>query len=310
MTDIQKPAVLIAGPTASGKSHIAMFLARQWDGVVVNADSMQVYEEMRILTARPSEPDEAAVDHRLYGHVPMSVAYSAGAWLEDAKDALDGIWREKRLPIIVGGTGLYFRMLLEGVAPVPDIPDEIRDYWRSKAGRDGPGALYKILKVRDPQMAARLEETDPQRIVRALEVLEATGRSLHEWQKDVPTPPVLDEASTMRFVIAPPREELYQKIDIRFERMLEEGGREEAEKVADLGLPRSLPSMKALGLRQLLDLLMGDLSEEEAIEKAKTQSRRYAKRQMTWLRSNMISWKWIETQETESQIAEIFAIIR
>ncbi|PLX33897.1 MAG: tRNA (adenosine(37)-N6)-dimethylallyltransferase MiaA [Hyphomicrobiales bacterium] len=310
MTEIQKPAVLIAGPTASGKSHIAMFLARQWNGVVVNADSMQVYADLRVLTARPSPEDEASVPHRLYGHVPLTRAYSAGAWLEDVKTVLGEIWSAGQLPVIVGGTGLYFKMLLEGVAPVPDIPEDIREYWRGKAERDGVEALHKILKIRDPLMAARLEPGDPQRMVRALEVLEATGRSLHDWQKDTPSPPLLDEQNCMRFVIAPPREALYERIDARFDWMLAHGGREEAARIAALGLPRSLPAMKALGLKQLLDLQAGDLSEEGAMEKAKTQSRRYAKRQMTWLKSNMISWNWIDAQETTSQLAQIFAIIR
>lgn len=310
MTDLHKAAVLIAGPTASGKSHIAMFLARQWNGVIVNADSMQVYDAMRILSARPSTEDEAAVDHRLYGHVPLDQAYSAGAWLADVTAVLEDIWAAGKLPVIVGGTGLYFKLLLEGVAAIPDIPAEIRDYWRTKAERDGAAALHKVLTIRDSQMAARLDEGDAQRIVRALEVLEATGRSLHEWQKDTPTPPVLDQATCMKFVIAPPREALYEKIDARFAGMLAAGGRDEAERIGALGLPRSLPAMKALGLRQLLDLQAGDLDEAAAIEKAKTQSRRYAKRQMTWLKGNMISWKWVDAQETQSQLAQIFAIIR
>ena len=310
MSKINRPAVLIAGPTAGGKSSVAMFLARKWNGVIVNADSMQVYAQMRILNARPSEEDEENLPHRLYGHVSAAEAYSAGKWLKDVDEALTQIWQAGQLPIIAGGTGLYFRMLLEGVAPVPDIDPDIREYWRGKAAADGPEVLHKILTIRDPVMAARLQPTDPQRLVRALEVLEGTGRSLAEWQKLEPTKPLLDETETMRFVLAPPREALYARINSRFDAMLDMGALDEAREMKALGLPANLPAMKTLGLKPLIAHLNGELDLEKAVEESKTASRRYAKRQMTWLRGNMITWSWVVEQDMESQVEKIFSFIQ
>ncbi len=310
MSEIKKPAVLIAGPTAGGKSSIGMFLARKWNGVIVNADSMQVYRQMRILTARPGKADETEIAHRLYGHVSAAEAYSAGKWLDDVKGVLSEIWQAGQLPIIVGGTGLYFKMLLEGVAPVPDIDPDTRAYWRTKAEADGPEVLHKILSMRDPVMAGRLQSTDPQRLVRALEVLDGTGRSLAAWQNLEPTPPILQEAETMRFVLAPPREVLYGRIEARFDAMLEMGALDEAREVKALGLAPNLPAMKALGLKPLILHLEGELALEKAVEDSKTASRRYAKRQMTWLRGNMISWRWVVEQDMESQMEKIFSFIQ
>lgn len=310
MSEIEKPAVLIAGPTAGGKSSVAMFLAQQWNGVIVNADSMQVYAQIRILNARPDKADEARAPHRLYGHVSAAEAYSAGKWLDDVAAVLARIWRGGQLPIITGGTGLYFKMLLEGAAPVPDIDPGIRAYWRARAEKDGAQILHKILTLRDPVMAGRLQPTDPQRLVRALEVLEATGRSLAEWQRDKPARPLLAENEIRRFVIAPPREALYGRIDERFDAMVKAGALEEARAMKALDLAPDLPAMKTLGLKQLICHIDGDLSLEQALEDSKTASRRYAKRQMTWLRGNMIAWNWVLEQDMESQVEKIFSFIQ
>ena len=193
-------AILIAGPTASGKSALALAIAERVGGVIINADSMQVYRELRILSARPTPEEEKRVPHKLYGFVPASEAYSAGRFVRDAAEAIAAARSEGRRPIIVGGTGLYFKALLEGLSPIPRIDDAIRDHWRSEAARRGAAALHRELAQRDATMAARLAPADTQRVVRALEVLEQTGRSLAEWQMDR-SPPVVDEAQTVELLL-------------------------------------------------------------------------------------------------------------
>jgi tRNA dimethylallyltransferase len=284
-------AILIAGPTASGKSGAGLEFAASVGGTIINADSMQVYRELRLLTARPSEADEARVPHRLYGTVSAAEAYSVGRWLGDVGSAIAEAQREGRLPILVGGTGLYFKALTEGLAPVPDIPTEIRSYWREQSERLGRDALHVELVARDPAMAARLGPADPQRIVRALEVIDATGVSLAEWQGGNAAP-LLAPGDALRLVIAPEREPLYAAIDARFDRMIEQGALDEVRALLALKLDPGLPAMRAHGVRELAAYLSGALTREEAVAKAKTESRRYAKRQMTWLRRFMADWDW------------------
>ena len=284
-------AILIAGPTASGKSGAGLELAARFGGTIINADSMQVYRELRLLTARPSEADEARVPHRLYGTVPAAEAYSVGRWLGDVARAMAEAHKEGRLPILVGGTGLYFKALTEGLAPVPDIPAEIRAHWRERSEQLGRDALHAELAARDPAMAARLGPADPQRIVRALEVIDATGVSLAEWQGGNAMP-LLAPGDALRLVIAPEREPLYAAIDARFDRMIEDGALDEVRALLGLELDPGLPAMRAHGVRELAAYLSGALTREEAVAKAKTESRRYAKRQMTWLRRFMSDWDW------------------
>jgi tRNA dimethylallyltransferase len=284
-------AILIAGPTASGKSAVALALADRLGGTVINADSMQLYRELRLLTARPSEADEAVAPHRLYGTVSASEAFSVGRWLEAAQAAIAAARGAGRMPILVGGTGLYFKALLEGLAPVPDIPPEVRAYWREQAVCLSAEALHRELLTRDPGMAAKSRISDPQRIVRALEVIDATGISLSEWQ-GAPAAPVLDAQAVTRLVIAPEREPLYAAIDARFDRMIENGAIEEVEALLVQGLDDSLPAMRAHGVRELRAYLAGACSLEDAKIKSKTESRRYAKRQMTWARRYMADWEW------------------
>lgn len=293
MTDAR--AILIAGPTASGKSALALRLAEETGGSVINADSMQVYRELRVLTARPSAADESRVPHLLYGHVPAEQAYSAGRYSREAAAAIAEVRATGRGPIIVGGTGLYFRALLQGLSPIPAIPDDVRAHWRAEAQRLEPAALHQLLATRDAEMAARLNPTDPQRVTRALEVLEATGRSLAYWQQQ-PGEAVLQEAETDRLVVMPDRDELYRRCDARFALMLEQGALEEVAALARLRLDSGLPAMRALGVAPLMQHLAGDISRDQAIEAATTETRQYAKRQLTWLRSNMSSWKSTETQ--------------
>jgi tRNA dimethylallyltransferase len=284
-------AILIAGPTASGKSAVALALADRLGGTIINADSMQLYHELRLLTARPSEADEAAAPHRLYGTVSANEAFSVGRWLEAAQAAIAEATGEGSVPILVGGTGLYFKALIEGLAPVPDIPREVRAYWREQAARLNAEALHRELAARDPGVAAKLKPNDPQRIVRALEVIDATGVSLSEWQ-GAPAAPVLDAQAVTRLVIAPEREPLYAAIDARFDRMIENGAIEEVETLLAQGLNDSLPAMRAHGVRELRSYLAGACSLEDAKIKSKTESRRYAKRQMTWARRYMADWDW------------------
>ena len=283
--------VLIAGPTASGKSAAALALAERFRGTIINADSMQVYRELVILTARPTEAEIGRAPHRLYGIVPAREAYSVGHWLEDAARAIREAQGEGRVPILVGGTGLYFKALIEGLAPVPDVPPEIRTAWRERAEKLGAEGLYRELSARDPAMAARLRPTDPQRLLRALEVIDGTGISLLEWQGGN-TAPVLASDSVLKLVIAPEREAVYAAIHARFAAMIEEGALEEVRALLALGLDPSLPAMRAQGVRELASHLSGESSLEEAIAKAKTETRRYAKRQMTWLRRFMKDWEW------------------
>jgi tRNA dimethylallyltransferase len=308
MTDANN-AIVIAGPTASGKSALALAIAERVGGMIINADSMQVYRELRILSARPTREEEARVPHALYGFVPAREAYSAGRFASDAATAIAKAQSEGLRPVIVGGTGLYFKALLEGLSPVPRIDSAVRDHWRGEAERHGAPELHQRLAERDPVMAARLAENDTQRIVRALEVIEQTGRSLAEWQK-LRDPPVLDEAETVRLLVTLDRAALQARADARFDRMMGEGALEEAKAIAELNLDPTLPAMRAIGLRPLLAALSCESSLDDAIAAAKLETRQYIKRQDTWFRRYMISWKHLETQFTESNLSHIIAFIR
>lgn len=306
MTSAQ--TILIAGPTAGGKSGLAARLAERLGGIIINADSMQVYRELRILTARPSAAEEARVPHALYGFVAGAEPYSAGRFVADVRRTLAEARERGLRPIIVGGTGLYFKALIEGLSPMPEISEEVRARWRAEASKARAGALHAVLARRDPEMAGRLKPGDTQRIVRALEVLEASGLSLLAWQQQ-PRAPVLQAGEVVCFVVAPPRETLYHRIDARFEAMMQAGALEEAARLAGLQLDPALPIMGALGLRPLVRHLAGELSLAEAVAAAQTETRQYAKRQLTWARGNMMSWRWLSAQETESNEGEIIAFI-
>ncbi|HWV80107.1 MAG TPA: tRNA (adenosine(37)-N6)-dimethylallyltransferase MiaA [Hyphomicrobiaceae bacterium] len=284
--------ILIAGPTASGKSALALEMAEQHGGAVINADSMQVYCELRILTARPTPEEEARVPHRLFGHVSVRDAYSVGRWLDDVADALAWCAGAGRRPVIVGGTGLYFKALLEGLAPIPPVAPEIRAHWRREAGVRAAPELHGVLVKRDPAMAARLDPGDTQRIVRALEVIDSTGVSLAEWQRR-PGTPLVQEAEAERYVIRRPREEVRRRVDARFDAMMAEGALDEARALAALDLDPELPAARAHGLRPLIAHLRGETDLRAAIEAGKLETRQYVKRQEIWLRRNMIAWKSI-----------------
>lgn len=287
-------AVLIAGPTASGKSDFAFRLAQEKNGTIINADSMQVYAELRLLTARPGVDEEARVPHALYGHIPSREAYSVARFLEDAAEAVAAARAAGRAPIVVGGTGLYFNALLRGLSPVPPIDADVRARWRAEAERVGAVALHEVLAFRDPVMAARLTPSDTQRIVRALEVFEQTGRSLADWQQEQGTP-MLDPKQCELFVLDVDREQLHARADARFDGMMAAGALDEVRALADLTLPPSLPAMRAIGVAPLLQALRADLPLADAVAIAKRDTRRYIKRQQTWLKKHMITWKHIKT---------------
>lgn len=292
-------AILIAGPTASGKSALALRLAQKLGGVVVNADSMQVYRDLRILTARPSEAEEARAPHRLFGHVDGAVNFSVGLWLEAARDTLEEARRAGARPIFVGGSGLYFKALTQGLSDIPSVPEETRAALRARAANLSSAELHGELARRDPFMAARLRPSDPQRILRALEVFEATGQSLAAFQ-DQRLPPLVDLARARALFLAPDRAALNATIDARFDSMLAAGAWREAEALRRRGLDVALPLMRAHGLRHLIACIEGELAKEEAVRRAKHDTRTYARRQFTFARHQLPGFIWAEPEEGEA----------
>ncbi len=297
-------AVLIAGPTASGKSAAALALAERLGGTLINADSMQIYRELRVLTARPSVDEEARVPHRFYGHVGVAEVYSVGRYQADAAAALTAVKESGRLPVFVGGTGLYFGALTDGLAEIPPVPGPVREAVAARRAEIGPEAFHAGLAARDPEAGARLRPTDTQRTLRAMEVIEATGRPLSYWQAHKGEP-VLKGLRLARFVLSPPRAELYARIDARFAAMLESGALAEARALA--GLDPRLPAAKILGLRPLQALAAGELSRAEALAAAQTATRHYAKRQLTWFRHRMADWVWLEGVGESNILPEILS---
>lgn len=286
----EKRAVLIAGPTASGKSALALDLARQQGGVIVNADALQVYEVLQLLTARPSEIEMAGVPHRLYGVVHPSVRFSTGQWARAAAAVIEA--EADRPLIFVGGTGLYFDVLTSGFADVPEVTAEAMAAAAAEVeglDREGRG---RLIAARDPLIAGRLSAPDPQRVIRALAVLNATGRSLASFQ-DAAQTGLLDGFVLERLVLNPDRELLRQRIARRFETMFSSGAVEEVEALLALQLDKSLPAMKAIGAPEITAMLAGELEQDTAIERAVVATRQYAKRQRTWFRNRMADWNWI-----------------
>lgn len=294
-------AVLIAGPTASGKSALALKLARDFGGAVVNTDAMQVYRELRILSARPDETEEREAPHYLYGFASAFEPFSVGRWLGAAERALDDIRAKGLVPIFAGGTGLYFAALLNGLSPIPEIHASIRVDARQRLKELGNERFHAELSARDPVMGARLNSGDSQRLVRAWEVFEATGQSLAEWQALKGTPVLTGDLA--RFVLKPNREWLVQRIAKRFHAMVGAGALEEARALGTLS--PDLPAARALGVPQLVAHLEGKLLLDEAVEQAIAQTRQYAKRQMTWFRHQMPDWVTIE----RSDVGEMAALI-
>ncbi|MBJ7535495.1 tRNA (adenosine(37)-N6)-dimethylallyltransferase MiaA [Rhodomicrobium vannielii ATCC 17100] len=309
MTDEKPRAILIIGATASGKSALALDVAERFGGVVINADSMQVYAELRIITNRPTPAEEARAPHRLYGFRPAREPYSTALWLADVAREVADAEARGLLPVIVGGTGLYFKALTEGLSIIPEIPAEIRAHYRLRAEIEPTEALHAELSRRDAATAASIRPSDPQRIARALEVLEATGRPLADWhaQKE---PPLLSAADVLPVVVEIDRAALYRRCDERFDRMIEAGAIEEARAIDALHLDAALPAMRAVGLPPLIAFARGEISLGDAAERAKTATRNYAKRQLTWIRNNFISRSAVFTKEMQGTKSEINLFIR
>lgn len=284
--DRANDAILITGPTASGKSALAVELARRHDGEIVNADSMQVYDTLQVLTARPFEAEMGGVPHHLYGTVPAGRAYSTGDWLRNAEQVVAEIVARGKMPIFVGGTGLYFKALTGGLSDMPVIPPDVREHWRERLRNEGPDALHAELARRDSSVAATLNLADGQRIVRALEVLDASGRSIGDFQEQSGHP-VVDADRAKKIIVLPDRAVLHDRINRRFGKMFEMGAVEEVRALLALGLGADMPVMKAIGVPQITRMLRGELTPEEVIAQSSAATRQYAKRQMTWFRNQM-----------------------
>lgn len=283
-------AILIAGPTASGKSALALDLAKRLNGVIINADSMQLYEDLRLVSARPSAAEEALVPHRLYGVLSAEKAFSTGAWLRLAKTELETAWGNGQMPILVGGTGLYFKGLTEGFAELPEIPEDIRGRARELADRDGVDGLKSALRdLGDTEAAEAL--ADPQRLARALEVLMATGKPLGHWQQAHQAPPLLAPDQAGRIVLAPPRPWLHERIARRAELILAEEGLSEVRRLLARGLSDKLPAMRAIGVPEIGDFLAKRADYAETLHRLTVATRQYAKRQETWFRNQMGDWQ-------------------
>ncbi|HWF01244.1 MAG TPA: tRNA (adenosine(37)-N6)-dimethylallyltransferase MiaA [Caulobacteraceae bacterium] len=282
------PVLLIGGATASGKSALALALANEWGAEIVNADSMQVYADLAVLTARPAPAELAAAPHRLFGFVDAAEAFSTGRWLEEALAAIDDVRSRGRSAIVVGGTGLYFRSLTRGLAEIPPIPHPLREQIRAALAVREEAQLREQLRGLDPASEARIAPGDRQRLTRALEVSLATGSGLSVWQAS--TAPAVDVSGWRAVVVDPPRAELYRRCDARLERMLANGALEEVAALTARRLDPALPVMKALGVAAFAAHLRGETGHDEALAQARLQTRHYAKRQLTWFRNQTPDW--------------------
>jgi tRNA dimethylallyltransferase len=296
-------ALLIAGPTASGKSALALALAERHGGVIINADSMQVYRDLRTITARPTPAEEARAPHRLYGHVDAAATYSVGHWINDVARVLDEAAVRGEPPILVGGTGLYFKALTHGLAAVPPIPAQVRVAVRARLAAEGAVTLHAELARRDPAGAAALKVGDGVRIVRALEVIEATGRPLSAWHRDGMAP-LVDPASAIKIFLAPDRAELKTRIGARFDAMMAAGALDEVRALDARGLDPLQPVLKAHGVPWLRRALAGEMPMDEAIEAAKRDTWRYTKRQFTWFRHQLPDFAWVSPADAARVVNE------
>jgi len=297
---------LIAGPTASGKSALALRLAEAIGGEIVNADSMQLYRDLRTLTARPAAADEVRATHHLFGTVDAAEGWSVGAWLRAAGELLERLSQAHRPVILVGGTGLYFRALTKGLAQVPPIPAQARRDAEADFDLMGESAFRGRLGAYDPAAAARISEGDRQRLVRAWEVYAATGTPLTDWQQT--GQPLLSGDAWRAVALEPPREALYARCDMRLQAMAADGAVEEVAALVGRGLDPDLPIMKAVGVREFAAHVRGETSREAAIAAAQRETRRYAKRQLTWMRGQMTGWPRLTAETPDQQWRQFLAL--
>lgn len=279
---LNEDIILIAGPTASGKTSASISLAQDNDAVIINADSMQVYEDLQIVSARPSAEEVDQAPHYLFGHMSGNQSYSVAHWLDDVRPLMEMFISENRKMIFVGGTGLYFNALTDGISPMPDIDEKIRK--KLRAMEDVPSEeLHKLL---DEKAAKELRPSDKQRIKRALEVYQSTGKSIVDWQMEKGRPLIPECLTVKKFLVMPPRATIHERINMRFDMMVEEGALQEIRALLKKGFPQTAPVMKAIGVPQLAAHLAGEMLLEDAIEKAKAATRQYAKRQSTWFNNS------------------------
>ena len=297
---------LIAGPTASGKSALALRLAQEIGAEIVNGDALQLYADLRLLTARPSVEEEAQAPHQLFGTVDAADGWSVGRWQRAATSVLGDIAERGRPAVVVGGTGLYFRALTHGLADVPQTPAEVRRASAADFDALGEAAFRDRLAQVDPAAEARISPADRQRLSRAWEVYAATGTSLSDWQAR--TDPALEPASWNAVALEPPRQALYDRCDVRLENMIDQGALDEVAALAARELDPALPAMKAVGYRELAAYLRGETSLAEGLDAAQRETRRYAKRQSTWLRGQMADWPRIDAVDHESQWRQFLAL--
>jgi tRNA dimethylallyltransferase len=291
-----KSAVLIAGPTASGKSALALEVAARMNGVVINADSMQVYRDLRVITARPTDEELSRAPHRLYGHIDAAEIYSAGRWLREVEAEIVSARASRKTAIVIGGTGLYFSALLKGLSAVPEVSVEVRQQIRELGEKHENNTLHRMLTERDPRTAEEIRVSDRQRVLRALEVIEATGRGLAEWREE-PGVPVLNSSDYRAIFLETDREALGLRIDARFDKMLVEGALEEVKALKERELNSSMPAMKAHGVPWLIQYLNGEKSLYDAAAQGKRDTRQYAKRQETWFRNQLPEFQWVRAEE-------------
>ena len=303
-----RPLLIIAGPTAGGKTRLALDAAERFGGTIINSDSIQIYSELRVVTARPSAAEEARAPHKLYGTLPAEERCSAGRWREMAIREIEAVWQAKRLPIIVGGTGLYIKSLLSGLSDIPSVSEDIRGAARSEYDAIGAAAFHARLAGVDPEAAARLHQADTQRLLRAYAVYLATGKSLSDWHREAPTTEPLS-ADVQTVLLTPPRGELYARCNDRFDTMMANGALDEVAALMARGLDPSLPAMKALGVPELAAHLTGGMTREVAVENAKQATRNFAKRQMTWFRNQFEKPDVEIAQYSERLRDEIFSKI-